>query len=94
MTQVNPFNLCSGLKIGQLGAGFTGGSCPNDQLPSVNFGHNDLKMFNLTLNKFNPCWPVLIAGTGMKRYKDLKISTDGDDETEEHEGEQQETVKE
>jgi len=66
LTQVNPFNLCSGLKIGQLGAGFTGGSCPNDQLPSVNFGHNDLKMFNLTLNKFNPCWPVLIAGTGMK----------------------------
>lgn len=67
LAQVNPYQLQLGIEIWQLGAGFTGGTCLNDQPPYINLAYNDLKMFNLVLNNFNPCWPVLIAGLGLKQ---------------------------
>ena len=64
LAQIDPFSLSSGIEIGQLGAGFMGGVCFNDQPPYVDLAYNDLEMSNLTLDIKNPCHPVLIAGVG------------------------------
>lgn len=64
LAQVDPYMLSSGIEIGQLGATFTGGTCLNDQPPYVDIAYNDLEMFNLALNQYNPCNSVLIAGVG------------------------------
>ena len=63
LAQADPYSLSSGIHIAQLGATFLGGSCPNYQPPynAVTY-HNDLEMFNLALNQYNPCNSVLIAG--------------------------------
>ena len=66
LAQIDPFSLSSGIEIGQLGAGFMGGVCFNDQPPYVDLAYNDLEMSNLTLDIKNPCHPVLIAGVGNK----------------------------
>lgn len=62
LAQVDPYTLSSGIKIGQLGATFTGGTCLNDQPPYVDIAYNEFKLSNLALNIKNPCNPVLIAG--------------------------------
>lgn len=67
LAQVDPYNLASGIEIGQLGAGFLGGTCLNDYPPYEKIAHNDLKMFNLALNIHSPCSPLLIAGVDGKR---------------------------
>ncbi len=67
LAQVDPFTLSLGAEVGQLGATFTGGNCQNNEYPTnENIAYNDFEMFNLTLNKYNPCCPVLIAGVGKK----------------------------
>ena len=80
LAQVDPYRLYSGIEVGQLGATFMGGTCLNDQPPYVYLAYNELKMFNLALNNFNPCWPVLIAGVGDKKpilteTYDISLST-------------------
>ena len=62
LAQVDPYLLSSGIEIGQLGATFMGGTCLNDQPPYEDIAYNDLKMSNLVLNIYNPCYPILIAG--------------------------------
>lgn len=63
LAQVNPYSLSSGIHIGQLGATYPGGSCPNYQQPyNVLTLYNDLEMSNLAWNYHNPCFPVLAAG--------------------------------
>lgn len=81
LAQVNPNSLFSGIHIAQLGTTFSGGYCPNYQPPyNVVTYHNDLEMFNLSLNRHNPCYPVLISGVGNKQSVltetyDISLST-------------------
>ena len=66
LAQADPYMLSSGIEIGQLGAVFVGDTCHNYQYPTELFYYNDLEMFNLAWNYYNPCFPVLIAGVGGK----------------------------
>lgn len=67
LAQIDPFMMSSGIEIGQLGASFLGGTVLNNQPPIVNIANNTVDMFNLALNRYNPCYPLLIAGVCDKR---------------------------
>lgn len=63
LAQVNPFQLYSGINIGQLGIGFSiSNTCTNLQPPTILLYSNDIVMSNLALNHYNPCVPLLVAG--------------------------------
>lgn len=66
LAQVDPYNLASGINVGQLGMSISYGICSNPQPPFIDIYHNVFDMSNLTLNDYNPCYPVLIAGIGLK----------------------------
>ncbi len=65
LAQVNPYNLGFGINVSQLGMSISYGTCQNPQPPFIDIYHNDFDMSNLTLNDYNPCFPVLIAGIGL-----------------------------
>ena len=62
LAQIDPYMMASGIEIGQLGASFLGGMDTNNQPPIVYIANNSLEMFNLALNRYNPCYPLLMAG--------------------------------
>ena len=62
LAQIDPYLMASGIEIGQLGASFLGGMDTNNQPPIVYIANNSLEMFNLALNRYNPCYPLLMAG--------------------------------
>ena len=64
LAQTNPYSLSSGMDIGQLGIGFNVNSTIiNPQDPYIPLYANDFEMFNLALDIYNPCYPVLIEGS-------------------------------
>ena len=67
LAQIDPYMMASGIEIGQLGASFLGGMDTNNQPPIVYIANNSLEMFNLALNRYNPCYPLLMAGVCDKR---------------------------
>jgi hypothetical protein len=63
LAQVDPYNLHTGINIGQLGIGFyVTNTCLNSQPPAIQMYANDITMCNLALNIHHPCHPVLAAG--------------------------------
>ena len=76
LAQVDPYILSNGINIGQLGIGFNVNNIIfNPQYPQILLYENDFEMFNLALDTYNPCYPVLIAGVDQHISKSILTET-------------------